>query len=33
MKKIELNNVKGWITKANTKSNKKIVVILPEYYS
>ena len=33
MKKIELINVKAWITKANTKSNKKIVVILPEYYS
>lgn len=33
MKKIELSNVKVWITKANTKSNKKIVVILPEYYS
>ena len=33
MKKMELSNVKAWITKANTKSNKKIVVILPEYYS
>ena len=33
MKKIELMNVKAWITKANTKSNKKIVIILPEYYS
>ena len=33
MKKMELSNVKDWITKANTKSNKKIVIILPEYYS
>ena len=33
MKKIELMNVKAWITKVNTKSNKKIVIILPEYYS
>ena len=28
MKKMELSNVKSWITKANTKSNKKIVIIL-----